>query len=144
HAPSGEAITLAHDRAGIDWLRRQALPGDVLMEAHRPGYQWGGRMSWHTGLPSVLGWSWHMQQQRPWPDGPRDIHNREHDIRRFYQTADPALADRYHVRYIIVGELENITYGPDTPDRFRNSPHYRPVFQNGPLSIYERKGGYIR
>lgn len=135
YSPLKEPIALSHDRAGIDWLRRHARPGDVIMEAHRPGYQWGGRMAWHTGLPAVLGWSWHMQQQRPWPDGAREIHQREHDIQRFYHTADPALADRYQVRYIIVGELERITYGPD---RFRHNPHYSPVHQTGPLTIYER------
>jgi uncharacterized membrane protein len=136
----GTRIPLAEDLAVIRWLRSNASPGSVLLEAQRPLYQWGGRISWHTGLPSVLGWDWHMRQQRPWPGGDRPVYQRRQDIDRFYREADPELLDRYQVDYVILGDLERITYGEEAIRRIQEMEHITPVFRANDTAVYKVTG----
>jgi uncharacterized membrane protein len=130
-------IGLASDRLAIDWLRTHAHSFDILMEAQRPYYQWGGRMSWHTGLPAVLGWNWHMRQQRSWPGGDGAIWQREQDIQDFYRSTDPQIARKYGVRFIIAGELERLTYGAEALSRLEKVSDFKTVFQAPGIRIYE-------
>jgi YYY domain-containing protein len=99
------------DPAAIAWLRDNT-PGDaVVLEAFGPDYsEFGhGRISTFTGRPTVLGWAGHEVQ---WEHDPG---SREADIRTLYTTTNPIaarnLADRYGVRYVVVGPLERTTYG---------------------------------
>ena len=141
HETDGHLHPLADDLRAIRWLRTHAAPLDILIEAHRPEYQWGGRISWHTGNPAVLGWAWHMRQQRPRPGADALIHQRQRDIEAFYRAPDPAaardLARRHRVRYVIFGDLERITYGPAAQDLFENTPHFLPVHRYGATTIYQ-------
>jgi uncharacterized membrane protein len=133
-----QTLSLAGDKKAIDWLRTNASPSSVLLEAQRPYYQWGGRMSWHTGLSSVLGWNWHMQQQRPWPGGVDPIRTREKAIHEFYTTGRTEIAEGYDVEYIISGELERVTYGTLHRDVLDRSEKYRIVYQNQNTRIFQR------
>jgi len=133
----GKDMAFAADRAAINWLRANAKPFEVIMEAQRPEYQWGGRMAWHSGLSAVLGWNWHMRQQRSGTGGDRAVWKRAEDIRKFYATADPDIARKYGVRYIIAGELERITYGNEAILRLEQSPELERVFSKDGLSIYQ-------
>jgi len=139
----GTVLPLSSDLAGIHWLREQVPPFTVLMEAHRPEYQWGARMSWHTGLPTVLGWNWHMRQQRPRDGADRVIWRRAEEVRRFYTTLDPESAQdiltRYQVRFVIAGDLENLTYGEGVQKRFNSWPFLEKVFEQDGLAIYRVK-----
>ena len=140
HSPEGHDLPLADDLAAIRWLRENAGTLDTVLEAVRPQYEWGGRISWHTGLPAVLGWPWHMIQQRPVPGGEWEIHRRQQDIHNFYTTRDPETALRiareYGVKYVIFGKLERITYGSAAQELLETHSAFHRM-HDGPTAIYE-------
>ncbi len=139
HTPEGDPVQLSEDLAAIQWLRKHAGPLDILIETVRPQYQWGGRISWHTGQPAVLGWEWHMIQQRPVPNGHAKIHRRVQDVRDFYETHDPEfalrIARRHQIKYVIFGELERLTHGAEAEQKFKRHPQFETV-HSGPTAIY--------
>ena len=105
-------INLSADMAAIHWLRDNIEGSPVILEGVTPTYRWGGRISIHTGLPTVIGWEWHQQQQR-W--GYRnEINSRMADVNAIYTTPGFELAgnliDKYGVKYILIGELEKLYY----------------------------------
>jgi len=105
-------IQLASDEAAILWMQEHVSGTPTILEAQRPIYRWGSRFSIYTGLPSVLGWDWHEKQQR-WGYAPM-IDQRSQDVARMY--GDPsaqltlALLRHYDVKYIILGQLEQVFY----------------------------------
>ena len=117
--PKGD-VDLSQDMAAIRWLRENVEGSPVVLEASVPSYQWGGRISIHTGLPGVVGWEWHQQQQR-W-DYRDDVSARIRDVNRIYSTDDPfAAADlikKYGAEYIYVGALERLYYPPSGISKF--------------------------
>ena len=99
------------DAQAISWLNQNITGSPVILEAAAPvSYQWFSRVSVFTGLPDVLGWADHEDEQR-YNNQPL---NRMADIGIIYTTPDPAQALEllyyYHVRYIYVGELERQAY----------------------------------
>ncbi len=134
-------VRLAYDLDGITWMQRNILGTPVIVEAHTPTYRWGGRISVYTGLPSVVGWQWHQEQQR-W--GYRqDIAQRIFQVNTLYQTLDPARAlqiiDRYGVEYVYVGELEKRYYPAEGIAKFEGGlrPFLDPVYTNEQVTIYK-------
>jgi uncharacterized membrane protein len=106
-------VSLGHDLEAINWLRSTVDGTPVILEANLPDYQWGGRISSFTGLPTVLGWSFHESQQRPgygaW------VEQRKADVTTIYSDPVPlatveSLLQRYGIRLIYVGELERAIY----------------------------------
>ena len=85
-----------------------------------PTYRWGGRISIYTGLPSVVGWQWHQQQQR-W-DYRFAVDQRIDDVNTIYRTSDPAealaLLNKYGVTYVYVGQLEKLYYPSTGLEKF--------------------------
>ena len=116
----------------------------VILEANTPLYRWGGRVSIHTGLPSVVGWRWHQQQQR-W--GYRDqVDRRIRDVDRIYSTAIPSeavdLLSLYDVKYVYLGQVERLYYPEHGIAKFDDElrSHLTPVFHTDDVTIYEFKG----
>jgi uncharacterized membrane protein len=98
------------DRAAIDWLNEHVAGTPVIAEASIGGYRGNGsRISIATGLPTVIGWEYHESQQR-YPD---TLPERVADVRRLYDTTDPAeklaILHRYGVRYVVVGDVERLS-----------------------------------
>ena len=113
----------------VQWLQREAERGSVIVEAvplgadGRPQGDYDplvSRISRITGLPTVLGWPGHEHQWRGDPFDP--IAERARDVDAIYRGQDLVEAqralDRYDVTYVIVGDLERRTYGPEVMDRF--------------------------
>ncbi len=127
----------ADDYAAITWLNQNVSGAPVILEAPGTSYGYEGRISAHTGLPTVLGWSGHEYQWRGSFDQQAD---REHDIERIYATMeiDEALSllDKYGIRYVIVGGLERSRYPVSGLSKFADI--LTPVFHSGSLTIYER------
>ena len=95
----------------------------VIVEGHTDEYRWGSRFSIYTGLPSVVGWSWHVRQQYSLLDG-AVIDNIISDVNNFYNTEDIQAAqsflDEYQVRYVVVGDLERAYYDANGLNKFQD------------------------
>lgn len=128
----------------IRWMQENVEGSPVILEGRRPGseYQWNGRISIMTGLPSILGWNFHQRQQRTFFPMNEWIFQRERNIQHFYNTdsIDVAVDIIHHfdVRYIIRSGLEEVhstVEGLEKLDR---------MVAHGLLSVsYEVDGGKI-
>ena len=107
-------IDLNVDYQLIRWMQENVEGSPVILEGRRPGseYQWNGRISIMTGLPSVLGWNFHQRQQRTFFPMNEWIFQRERNIQHFYNTDDIDVAvdiiHHFDVRYIIRSGLEAV------------------------------------
>ncbi|MCH9038764.1 MAG: glycosyltransferase family 39 protein [Chloroflexi bacterium] len=137
-------IELAKDYDGIQWLKDNVQGSPVVLEGVTPTYRWGGRVSINTGLPTVVGWQWHQEQQR-W-DYRQEVGKRIRDVQTIYDTQDPqeamSLLRRYGVRYVYVGKLEQLYFSEEGLRKFDDGlgGELTKVFQNDDVSIYRLTG----
>lgn len=135
-------INLVDDYEGIQWMRDNVEGTPTIIEAITPLYRWGSRYSINTGLPDVLGWPWHQQQQRE-KFKELLLDPREADVNKFYQGTDIAeqqhILKKYGVQYVIVGEVEKLYYGGQGLDNIDASLGgiLDKVYQYGETSIYK-------
>ena len=113
-------IDLSADYDAIRWLQDNVEGSPVILEGLTPNYRWGGRVSVYTGLPTIVGWRWHQEQQR-W--GYRQfVGQRARDVNRIYATPDAAegldLMRKYGVEYVYLGQLERLYYPDQGLDKF--------------------------
>ncbi len=107
-------MDLGQDYEALIWMQDTIQGSPVVLEAWANLYRWGSRVSVYTGLPTVIGWDWHQNQQRP---GYAElIDKRRADVDAMFDpTRDFAsirpLLDKYRVQYIYIGPLERIYYG---------------------------------
>lgn len=102
-----EPLTYEDDLVVIDWLNENVHGTPVIAEAAFGTYRCNGsRFSIATGLPAVIGWQRHQQQQRYLDD----LGIREAALRELYTTSDTArheaIIDEYNIEYVIVGQTE--------------------------------------
>lgn len=134
-------IDLEADFEGIRWLRENVQGSPIILEANTPTYRWGGRVSIYTGLPGVVGWQWHQEQQR-W-DYRQMVAPRIRDVELIYSTQDVSVARdllaQYGVKYIYVGQLEKSYYSLEGIAKFDSdlSPYVSKVFHSDEVAIYE-------
>ena len=106
-----DPIEIAWDYDAIRWLQDNVAGTPVVLEGHGVQYCWNSRISQYTGLPTVLGWPWHQQQQRN--DG-GIVNRRARAVRTIYSTPSHQraleLLEQYQVAYIVVGALERGYY----------------------------------
>ncbi|MCY4072709.1 MAG: DUF2298 domain-containing protein [Chloroflexi bacterium] len=137
-------LDLAVDHALIRWMQENIAGSPVIMEGRRfpSEYQWNGRISIATGLPSVLGWNWHQRQQRTIDPLPTWVEQRERNVRAFYNTGDiddaVDILHHYDVRYIVRSGLEELHSTPEGLAKFER------MVSEGLLSIaFAIEGGMI-
>lgn len=126
--------------AAIRWL--EAAPLGVVSEAVGGSYTDYARVSAFSGQPGVLGWPGHEGQ---WRGGGREIGSRQDDLARLYCSRSwnetRAVLDQYQIRYVYIGGLERIAYGPATCGNALQEAKFernlRKVFQQGEVSVYE-------
>jgi uncharacterized membrane protein len=104
-----DEIAYAGDADAIAWFFANVSSSPVIAEASIGPYRCNGsRISAATGLPTIIGWERHEQQQR-YPD---TLPARVEDVRTLYTSPDPdekaAILRRYNVEYVVVGDLERI------------------------------------
>jgi len=107
HYADGSWVGYKDDRAAIDWMNDNIRGTPVIAEASFGTYRCNGsRFSIATGLPDVIGWKRHEEQQR-YPD---DLAARESALREFYTTPNVArkqqIIQQYGIGYVVVGETE--------------------------------------
>jgi uncharacterized membrane protein len=132
---NGEAYlanSMPDDYQAIQSMKQ--LNQGVIAEAVKDAYSEYARIATFTGMPSVLGWTNHEDQ---WRDHALQG-SRKEDLQTLYTTSDWLTAEeiinRYNIRYIVVGNLENQTYlvNKEKFDRF-----LKPIFQQGSITVYE-------
>ncbi len=134
-----DPITLRADHDAIVWLQDNVVGTPVVLEAHGIQYCWNSRISQYTGLPTVLGWPWHQQQQRN--DG-SIVRRRAMDISTIYNTPSQRrageLLDQYGVEYVVVGQLERRYYDE------RGIAKFDAMVRDGALTLeYANEGARI-
>ena len=110
---------LSSDLAVANWLKQNATGKDVVLEAGSAEYDWTGRISSFSGVPTLLASDnshealWRTNQ----PDARQQVSQRRSVVNSIYQGVDPAggtlTADRllallkqYNVDYVVVGPIE--------------------------------------
>src|SRR4029434_2656044 len=115
----------------------------VMLEAQGPSYQDFSRITMLTGLPTVLGWDYHVKQ-RGNPES--EIQARKDAVRQIYEAKDTAriesLLRRYHVGYVYDGWLKRKTYSPAGLKKFAEDKKlFTLVYENREARIYPVCGG---
>jgi YYY domain-containing protein len=136
-------MQLDQDYKAIRWLQENVEGSPVIVEANlRNLYRWGSRYTIYTGLPGVVGWEWHQQQQRAVTPGIW-VSNRIKEIDDFYLTTDLKLAadflKKYNVKYIIVGQQERGHYPGPGLAKFEQAEGilWQEVYSDGDTAIYK-------
>lgn len=136
-------MDLSQDYEAIRWMQENISGSPVIVEANlRDLYRWGSRYTIYTGLPGVVGWEWHQQQQRAVIPGDW-ISRRIDEIADFYQTSDWEAArkflEKYNVQYIVVGQQERGKYPGAGLDKFAEAEGnlWREVFRSAETVIYQ-------
>jgi len=129
------------EAAAMQWLKKAPL--GTVAEAIGGSYTQFARMASNTGQPTVLGWDFHEIQ---WRGGTDEMGSRRTDIERMYCTGNweeaKTILDQYHVRYVVVGSLEDHTYGvgssacPSGINEIKFSRHLDIGFQQGSTTVY--------
>jgi YYY domain-containing protein len=129
------------DYAAIAWLRANAPNNAVILEtpgAQYAAYQYTGRMSALTGLPTLLGWGGHQSQWRSSYDEPA---RREPDIETLFNTTNLAqarqLLDKYNITYVVVGGPEREKYAPPGLEKFARLMDV--AFQQDDVIVYQKR-----
>jgi uncharacterized membrane protein len=131
-------IYLEQDYRAIRWMQENVKGSPVIVEANL-GYL---RFSEYTGLPTVIGWEKHQQQQRvinpaSW------VSVRIEDVDNFYTTTDiPSATEflrKYGVKYIVVGQFERVQYPGIGLNKFneQDGSLWNKVYSDGKTAIYQ-------
>ena len=143
YADTWGVMDLAEDYRAIRWLQGNVSGSPVIVEANlRDLYRWGSRMTNYTGLPGVVGWEWHQQQQRAILPG-NWVSERIDEIDNFYLSPDLDQArdflQKYDVNYIILGQQERGRYPGEGLEKFPVAEDiiWRRVYEDGNTIIYE-------
>jgi YYY domain-containing protein len=136
-------MDLSQDYRAIRWMQENVSGSPVIVEANlRDLYRWGSRFTINTGLPGVVGWEWHQQQQRALVPG-FWISERIAEIDQFYNSTDLAetieFLRKYNVQYIILGQLERNHYPGPGLDKFdaQNGKLWQEVYRDGNTRIFK-------
>ena len=139
---NGRTMQLAQDLDGIRWMLANVQGSPVIVEGNVTEYRWGSRYTINTGLPGVLGWNWHQRQQRAITPS-EWVTSRVEQIGEFYSTTSlddaKAFLQKYRVKYIIVGQLEQAIYPLEGLAKFyqvENVP-WKIVYQKDITTILE-------
>lgn len=131
-----------YDAEAIDWLNTHVDKTEVLLEL--PGlemYQDYSRYSIYTGLPTILGWRYQIEQQL-------GNHNaflmdtRINDALQIYSTSDveeaKSLLNKYKIHWIVVGNVERREFDKmkKNADFSKFNTFCDEVFRNNEVNIY--------
>ena len=140
HTDANGDIDLTSDYEAIRWIQNNIEGSPVMLEANTPNYRWGGRVSIYTGLPNIVGWGWHQEQQR-W-NYRQQVNKRIEAVKRIYETTsiEEALAilQEHDVEYIYVGQLERLYYDQSGMAKFKDGMRdtLQQIYENKDVRIF--------
>ena len=125
------------DAAVIDWLNANVSGDPVTLELNTNGsYNYVGRISAFTGLPTVLGWGGHENQ---WRGNYNEPARREPLITSLYATTDLGearnLLDQLNVTYVVVGNSERGAFPVEGLSKFAGL--CSTAFESGNTTLYK-------
>ena len=131
-------ISISEDLPMIQWLRKSIAGSPTIVEWTGDSYDWNSRISIHTGLPSVLGWSSHQRQQRL---GYQNIiSQRKREVQDFYRIPDHNFTTSfllaYNVKYVIVGSQERRFGTEEALSSLDTHPGLHIVFEDAASKVY--------
>lgn len=155
----GRLVPLGYDGEALAWLRAHEAGSPSILEAVLPEYRWGSRFSVHTGLPAVVGWSWHVRQHRAAVPGAL-VEKRIEDVTRFYRSRLAAPGEgpgegrttveearrflaRYRVRWVVAGLLERAVYGEEVLAKLSELERLgllEAAYRNAGVTLYRVRG----
>jgi len=128
------------DYEAIQWLRVNVEGNPVILEAPGGSYTLFGRVSAHTGLPTLLGWGGHELQWRGTYEEPS---RREPDIETLYKSLDleetERLLEEYNIEYVYLGPLETSKYDLGRAMVEKWAAIMDLVYQQDGVTIYRRR-----
>ncbi len=130
--------------AAYRWVERNVAGSPVVCEAYGPSYQRYARVAMNTGLPTILGWDYHVYQRgRGW----NEINWRKRDVETIYTSADPGtirrVLQRHNVALVWVGDLERRTYAGGNLTRFDGWPDLlTPVYRSAAVTVFAVAGAF--
>jgi len=134
------AASRTDDYQAIQWLRVNVEGSPVILEAPGGSYTPFGRVSAHTGLPTLLGWGGHELQWRGTYEEPS---RREPDIETLYTSLDleetERLLDEYNIECVYLGSLEVTRYDLGRAMIEKWAAIMDLVYQQGGVTIYRRR-----
>ncbi len=122
----------------IKWLN-EFVPGTpTVLEAQGDSYRHFTRIAMHTGIPTVLGWEYHVLQ-RGLPH--EDLMERKAAVREMYAGFDidttRELLERFKVDFIVVSTAEREAYGAGDLEKFERYPElFVPAVSFGQTRLY--------
>ena len=141
HWDQDQLLVLDWDYQAIRELQDRIQGSPVILEGWTPQYRWGARFSIYTGLPAVVGWGWHQEQQRM--EYRETVLQRVSHVDEIYTTTNNRraleLMEQYEVEYIIVGQLEEVYYpeaGLDKFVRFEEDGLTEVWYENPGVKVY--------
>jgi YYY domain-containing protein len=132
------AYSHPEDAAAIKWILANIKDNGPFVEGLGNDYiEYAARVSTSTGIPSLLGWIGHEDQWR----GTRAYHEqRIQDIKALYASTDwigaQEILDKYGIKYVYFGPLEEQTYGTRGLEKFR--AHLKVIYEADGVIIFER------
>lgn len=123
------------DYEAINWFNKNIKGQPIILEAQGDSYTDYERISANTGLPTILGWTVHEWLWRKTYDVPAP---RITEVKTIYETQNTQqakqLLEKYHVSFIVIGDLERQKYQKLYEDKFRKIGNI--VFENEKTKIF--------
>lgn len=111
----------------------QGIPGHhVFVEAQGNDYSYGARVSSFTGIPTVIGWTFHEYM---WRNDNTPIQERMADVRAAYENPERTVEvmEKYGADLLYVGDFERETYHVSLP-----TTGLEPIYDQRGVQIYRR------
>ena len=134
----------AHELAAYEWINDNVPGIPVIAEAHGPSYQDYTRVSMNTGLPTVIGWEYHVHQRaHRWPD----IRRRKADLEKLYTSDNKevvkGILKLYNIALVYVGGVERRAYAGGNTANFKQwEDLLTPVYTNRGVHVFAVNGQF--
>ncbi len=128
------------EAAAVEWVEKNVPGLPSIAEAYGPAYQEYARFSSNTGLPTIVGWDYHVfQRGKPRPA----IEKRIADVHALFSSSETAASrvlSTYGTRFVVVGQEERA--GPGGGEGLRRLPGLlTPAFSSPKLTLYRVRMG---